>query len=307
MVIMNLRDLKYLVAVADCCHFGKAAQYCHVSQPALSMQLKKLEETFGVTLIERTNKSAMLTEVGKLITERARNLLIQVEEMKDIAGQARDPFSGKLTFGIIPTFAAYVLPHIIPGLTKAFPKLSLILIEEQTDRLLEKLQKGTIDVAFLALPIIETGLTVAPLFKEEFLLAMSQTHSLAKRSSIKPSDLKESVLLLLEEGHCMRDQALEFCHKISAIEENSFRATSLETLRHMVAANVGITLMPKLACKKNDGLKYLPFNTNKPCRIAGMVWRTSSSKKLVLESIGDQIKKLITKNKLQAVDVLVYP
>lgn len=288
---MNLRDLKYLVALADFGHFGKAAQYCCVSQPALSMQIMKLEDLLGIALLERNKNSILLTNIGKIIVEHARKIIAQIEEVKWLAQQAKDPFSGELTLGIIPTFGPYLLPHIIPELTKTFPKITFYLVEEQTAHLIEKLKQGKIEVALLALPISEPNLTTSPLFQEEFMLAVHHTHGLAKRKKIKSSDLKNQTLFLLEEGHCMRDQTLEFCHQARAVEENRFKATSMETLRHMVAANVGITLIPKLACNKNNEICYIPFNAPKPMRTAGMVWRSSSTKTQLLESIVCCIKE----------------
>ncbi len=287
---MNIRDLKYLVALKEHRHFGKAADACFVSQPALSMQIKKLEEFLGVQLLERTNKSVMFTVVGEIMIERARVILNEVDEMKDIARQAADPFGGELRLGIFPTLAPYLLPHITPKLSKKFPRLSILLLEEKTNVLLEKLHQGKIDAAILALPIAETNLVHAPLFTEEFMLAVPHTHLLAKRKSIKPEELVDQPLLLLEEGHCLREQALSFCFQVSAVENQRFRATSLETLRYMVASGVGMTLMPKLACHANDGVAYIPFKTPKPSRSIGMVWRASTAKQQALKEIASVIR-----------------
>lgn len=294
---MNTRDLKYLVALDDHRHFGKAAEACFVSQPALSMQIKKLEETLGVTLLERTNKSVLLTETGIAITERARHILHQVEEMRDHAKLAKDPYSGELKIGIIPTLAPYLLPLIIPSLAKKFPKVSFYLIEEQTALLIEKLKIGKLDAALLALPVAETGFATSTLFEEEYLLAVPATHTLAKRKIIKQNDLHDQNILLLEEGHCMRTQTLALCHKMNASEPQNFRATSLETLRHMVAAGNGITLMPKLAYQANDGVSYIPFSSPKPTRSIGLYWRPSAAKKALLQDIANQIKQIIGKHK----------
>lgn len=295
---MNVRDLKYLVALIDSRHFGKAAEACFVSQPALSMQIKKLEEDLGVQLLERTNKTVILTEIGATLGERARCVLNQVDEMREIAKLAKDPFSGELKLGIFPTLAPYLLPHIIPKLTKVLPKLSFYLIEEQTAFLIEKLKQGKLDAAILALPVIENGFTISPLFEEEFILAVPKIHPLAKRKAIKQSELENSNLLLLENGHCMRDQALALCSSIKANENQNFRATSLETLRHMVAAGIGITLMPKLACKTNDGIAYIPFNLPKPTRSIGIVWRTSTAKDAMLKEIVNHIKNIMNAKNL---------
>jgi LysR family hydrogen peroxide-inducible transcriptional activator len=302
---MNIRDLKYLVAIADHNHFGMAASSCFVSQPALSMQIKKLENILGVQLIERTSKAALLTDAGKLITEHARDILYRVDTLKEVAKQANDPFCGELHLGVVPTLAPYLLPHIIPGLSKQFPKLTIYLVEEQTPNLIAKLKQGKLDGALLGLPLLDDDFVALPLFEEEFLLALPPNHSLSKRKIIKISDLENKVLLLLEDGHCMRDLALEVCYRAKASESKEFRATSLETLRHMVASKAGMTLMPKLAYKSNDGVSYLPFNTPKPSRIVGMAWRLTSAKKILLENIVGQIRKLMSKQ--NAVRVINTP
>ena len=202
---MNIRDLKYLVALADHRHFGKAAEICFVSQPALSMQIKKLEEILGVKLLERTNKSVLLTDCGMTITERARQILDQVEEIKEIAKSASDPYSGELKLGIFPTIAPYLLPHILPPLSNKFPKVSFYLIEEKTDLLLEKLKKGEIHAAIIAIPVFESWMTVAPLFEEEFLLVVPHSHTLSKNKNISQNDINHKKILLLDETHCMRN------------------------------------------------------------------------------------------------------
>lgn len=294
---MNLRDLTYLVAIAEHNHFGLAAEACFVSQPALSMQIKKLETLLGVQLVERTSKSALLTEIGQLMTEHAKDILFRVNTMKEIAKQANDPYSGELRLGVIPTLAPYLLPYIIPHLTTLFPKLIIYLVEEQTTNLIAKLKQGKLDGAILGLPLIEGDFTALPLFEEEFLLAVPPTHALSKRKSVKLSDLENKTLLLLEDGHCMRDLALELCYKAKAMEAKGFRATSLETLRHMVASNAGMTLMPKLSYKSNDGVCYLPFKSPKPVRIVGLVWRPSSAKKILLEAMVGHIRKMMAKQK----------
>jgi LysR family transcriptional regulator, hydrogen peroxide-inducible genes activator len=290
---MNIKDLKYLVALADLGHFGHAATACFVSQPALSMQIKKLEETLGVKLLERTNKSVMLTETGAIIAERARHILSQVDEVREIAKSAQDPFSGEFRLGIIPTLAPYLLPVVMPQLSEIYPKLSFYLIEEQTALLVDKLKQGKLHAAILALPVLETSFDSRVLFEEEFLLAVPANHVLAKLKKIKQHDLTDKNLLLLEEGHCMRDQALALCSMMHAKESQNFRATSLETLRHMVGAGVGITLMPKLACIESDAVSYVPFSQPKPARTVGMFWRTTTAKQALLEDMVKKIKTVI--------------
>lgn len=298
LIPMNIRDLKYLVALADYRHFGKAAEACFVSQPALSMQIKKLEKYFDAQLLERTSQSVFLTDLGLTLVEKARCILNQVEELRDIAKLAKDPASCELKIGIIPTIAPYLLPYLIPKLSLSFPKLKIFLIEEQTSLLVNKLKEGKIDSAILALPIAEAGFAVAPLYEEEFLLAVAENHFLAKRKKIKQQELRDQYLLLLEEGHCLRDQALAICQSVNASETDGFRATSLETLRHMVANNVGITLIPKLARKTNDGITYIPFQSPQPTRLVGMLWRKSSIKKLILRDVETYIKKTIADVKM---------
>lgn len=292
---MNIRDLTYLVALAETTHFGKAAEKCFVSQPALSMQIKKLETYLGVTLLERTNKSVMLTAIGKDMAERARIILQQTQEMREIAKSAADPYCGQLKLGIFPTLAPYLLPHIIAPISKQFPNIAMYLVENQTASLIEELQAGKIDAAILALPVSDAGFSSTVLFAEEFLLAVAKNHPLAKSKTVKPDKLAEHELLLLDEGHCLREQALSFCQRVSAQETTNFRATSLETLRHMVAAGLGMTLIPKLACKANDNVAYIPFHSSKPSRTLGLVWRKTHPKGIVLEEMGTLIKKIMAK------------
>lgn len=294
---MNTRDLQYLVALSEHQHFGKAAEACFVSQPALSMQIKKLEEMLGIKLLERTNKSVILTAAGIAITERARQILNQVNELRDFAKLAKDPYSGELKIGIIPTLAPYLLPIIIPSLAHDFPKISFFLIEEQTAVLIDKLKSGKIDAAFLAHPVSEPNLTVNLLFEEEFLLAVGHNNQLAKRKSIKPADLYDQEVLLLEEGHCMREQTLSFCHTMRASETQNFRASSLETLRQMVATGNGITLIPKLAQQMHDNVVYIPLNASKPTRAIGLYWRASTAKSILLNDLSSRVKKMMTKLK----------
>lgn len=289
---MNIRDLKYLIALMEHQHFGKAAEACFVSQPALSMQIKKLEASLGVTLLERSNKPVMLTDIGKKLCEHAHQILYQVDEMYELAKNEKDPYSSELKLGVIPTLAPYLLPHIMPVLAKKFPRLLFYLVEEQTHVLVEKLKSGKLDAALLALPVNESNFHCESLFKEEFLLAVSHAHPLAKRKTISQADLKDKTLLLLEEGHCLRDQALDICFQVKASESVSFRATSLETLRHMVAMDTGMTLIPRLAQKKNDGISYLSFVKHKPSREIALCWRKSSVKVDLLKELAELVSEI---------------
>jgi len=292
---MNIRDLQYIVSVADHGHFGKASAACHVSQPTLSMQLKKLEDTLGVQLFERNNRQVMITPIGEEITRRARNILRDVQALRETAKDAQDPLVGELRLGVFPTLAPYFLPRVIPALRSKLPSLKLLLIEEKTERLIERLKEGSIDAALLALPVAEEVLESVSLFDDPFLLAVPHGHPLARRAQVSEDDIAGESLLLLEEGHCLRSQALEVCRWIGASEHEDFRATSLETLRQMVAADVGITLIPSLAAKEDDGIAYIPFRAPAPSRNIGMVWRKATARKACLLALKEVFAQAKTK------------
>ena len=279
---MNLRDLQYLVALAEHRHFGHAADACFVSQPTLSTQIKKLEDELGVPLVERTPRKVLLTEVGRDIAIRARDVLNEIEQIRGVARRTLDPESGTVRLGIFPTLGPYLLPHVLPLVRTAFPRLELLLVEEKTEAVLRMLREGKLDAGILALPLHEDSLHSEFLFEEPFLLAVSAEHPLAhKQGQLKLADLSNQNLLLLEDGHCLRDQALEVCQMVGAGEHSGFRATSLETLRQMVAANVGITLLPVTAVKPPvaplDNLHLIEFKGRPPSRHVAMVWRKSSA------------------------------
>ena len=290
---MNTRDFEYLIALSEYRHFGKAAEACFVSQPALSMQIQRLEANLGVKLIERNHKSVLFTDIGIDITERAKQILTQLKQIQELAKLSKDPYSGELTLGIIPTLGPYLLPLILPALSKKYPKLHFYLVEEQTASLIQKLKAGNLDAALMAYPIEESSFNAEDLFVEEFLLAVSNKHSLAKKKNINMTDLEQQNVLLLEEGHCMRGPTLDLCHKMHAQEVQNFRATSLETLRHMVAMGNEVTLMPKLAQQQHDGISYIPFTAPPPTRSIGLFWRSSSVKTMLLTDIATQIRKIM--------------
>jgi LysR family hydrogen peroxide-inducible transcriptional activator len=286
---MNLKDLKYLVALADTGHFGRAAQRTFVSQPTLSAQLKKLEEYLGVKLVERHPKNVQLTEVGRQIVARARHMLSEGDEILALARNNTDPLSGKLKVALIPTIGPYLLPRVMLKLRKALPQLGLMLYEYQTEDLLKRLKEGEIDLGILALPIEQDGLECRRLYREEFTVALPSDNPLAQKPSIKVSDLKGQTLLLLEDGHCLRDQALEVCSRIDVREAEDFRATSLETLRHMVVAGLGVTLMPELAVESpfgsQRGLVIRQFTKPAPARTVGAVWRKSTTRGAAIDAV----------------------
>lgn len=289
MAELKLKDLQYLVALADTRHFGKAAAKCFVSQPTLSAQLKKLEDSLGAPLIERQPRNVTLTEIGERVVERARRMLSDSDEIIDLAKHSRDPLAGNLRVALIPTIGPYLLPIVAGTLRKQLPRLKLLLNEYQTEPLLERLKSGSIDVGILALPIDVDGLVARTLYDEHFTVAMPANHRLAQRARVKLQDLADEKLLLLEDGHCLRDQALEVCSRIGLHENDDYRATSLETLRQMVAAGHGITLLPELAAEASHGdersLAVRPFTKPAPKRTVGAVWRKSSTRVAAIEAL----------------------
>ncbi len=293
---MNLRDLKYIVAVAETKSFVKAAEQCFVSQPTLSMQIKKLENSLNIKIFERNNKHVLVTEIGKQVIETAKRILQDAEHISILAKHEQDPFAGDFTLGAFPTIAPYILPKLIPLIKKKLPNLRLILVEEKTDILLHKLKTGLIDAALLAGPIHDESLIAEKLFDDEFKLAVATHHPLAEQTIINPDELTNQPLLLLDEGHCLRDQALQFCQLSGIDEEQNVRATSLETLRQMVIADTGITFMPTIAIQNNDdNIRYIPFEEPKPKRTIYLVSRQTNPRTELIK----QLKNLcVNKNQL---------
>lgn len=272
---MNLRDWEYFVAVAELKHFGKAAEACHVSQPTLSAQLKKLEQYLGVNMVERDSKRVWLTPIGEEMAVRARRLLAEAQGLKQLARSQHNPLAGDIRLGAFPTLAPYLLPLVLPRVKKKLPDLRVFLVEDKTPNLLQMLQQGSIDAALLALPLANTLLDAIPLHKEDFLLAVPAGHPLGRRKQVSIEDLHDQQLMLLEEGHCLREQALSVCQLAGADENTTFRASSLETLQQMVIGGLGITLVPKLAMKKEtQGIHYIPFQ-QAPQREIALVFRRS--------------------------------
>lgn len=293
---MNLRDLRYLVALADHRHFGRAAEASFVSQPTLSTQIRKLEEELGVALVERAPRKVMLTPIGRDIAERARRIVGEVEQMKEAARRSRDPEAGSVRLGLFPTLGPYLLPHVVPRIRERFPKLELLLVEEKSDVILARLREGRLDAGLLALPVHDDQLHAEFLFEEAFLLAVPDAHPLAGQTSLALEDLADQRLLLLEDGHCLRDQALDVCRLAGAGEMGEFRATSLETLRQMVAANVGVTLLPSLAVQppvaRSENIHLLAFRDSRPSRQIAMVWRRSSAMAGFLQRLAQVFREL---------------
>lgn len=295
---MNLKDLRYLVAVAELRHFGKAAEACFVTQPTLSTQLKKLEEYLGVQLIERTSKQVLVTAVGERVVERARHVLQEVDDLVELCRAASDPLAGEIRLGFIPTIAPYLLPHLVPELRRRMPQLHPYLYEDQTARLVERLRNGEIDAGLMAVPVDATDLDHEELFCEPFVLAVPTDHPLNKPQPLVLDDLRDERVLLLDEGHCLRDQALDICNMVGAGPQDAFRATSLETLRQMVASGAGITFLPSLAAQANAGIAnsgavtLRPFASPQPVRHMAMYWRKGAARLPAVEAIGKLIQEL---------------
>ncbi|MDX2221257.1 MAG: LysR substrate-binding domain-containing protein [Rhodospirillaceae bacterium] len=276
---MTLRELEYLVAVADTGHFGRAAAACNVSQPTLSMQIRKLEDRLGVVLVERTNRRVAMTAAGERVAAQARRVLAEAREIATLAKALRAPLSGPLHIGLIPTLAPYMLPWAIPALRKTYPALMAVVHEEMTGQLLGRLAAHTLDIACLALPVQNARLTTVPLFDEAFLFACHRTSPLAKVRRVDPAELASENLLLLSEGHCFRDQALAVCGLTAARGRAvaDFSATSLETLKQLVAGNTGSTLLPAMAAQDVParGPIVLKPLADGGARRIGLVWRAS--------------------------------
>lgn len=286
---MNLRDLTYFVKLAELGHFGRASEACNVSQPTLSMQLKKLEQTLGVALFERTRHKVLPTEAGLRLLVKARAILQLAEEMTAISKANADPLAGEMTLGVFPTLAPYLLPLAMPAIKKRLPGLSVRLLEEKTADLLEKLEAGKLDCALLALPVTHPGIEAQPIFSEPFLFACPPSHPLAQKKRLNLSDLDGHNLLLLDEGHCLREQALAVCRRIGAKESDNFRATSLETLRQMVAAGTAATLIPRLAVRKDAAIRYIPFEDPQPERSIALCFRKMTSRAVLMEKLAQVI------------------
>jgi len=305
---MNLRDLKYLVAVADTRHFGHAAERCFVSQPTLSGQIKKLEGELGVTLFERTKRSVETTPLGDAIVAQARQVLEQADALWQLAQSFQDPLVGPLRLGAIPTLSPYLMPLILKPLKKRYPQLQLVLSEELTDSLLTRLGRHEIDAALVATPVADPDFDSMPLFDEPFWLVHPRSHPLAARKKIIQADLDGADLLLLAEGHCLAEQAMEVCHMHDRNVQGDMadlRAASLETLLQMVAAGFGSTLLPALALKtasaRDRSIVTRQLNMPDTYRRVSVVYRRTFPRQqaleafagVVLENLPDSVHPLV--------------
>jgi LysR family hydrogen peroxide-inducible transcriptional activator len=283
----TLRQLRYLVAVVERCHFGQAAAACNVSQSTLSASIQELEELLGAPLLERTKRSVVPTALGRNVAERARGLLKGAEDLMDAGQAARDPLSGRLHLGVIPTISPFLLPRAMPRLRESFPKLQLYLREDQTARLLERLDSGELDAVLLALPYALGDLEVMDLGEDRFSIIYPAGH-------VPAASLADENLLLLEDGHCLRDQALAACELEGARRNAGFNGTSLHTLAQMVANGLGVTLMPQMALDagilRGLDVTVRPLVGAVPHRRIGLVWRRSSARAETFRALGGALK-----------------
>jgi LysR family transcriptional regulator, hydrogen peroxide-inducible genes activator len=296
---MTLTELRYIVAVARERHFGRAAETCFVSQPTLSVAIKKLEDELGVQIFERGSSDISMTPVGLQLVEQAQKVIEEAQVIKEIARTGKDPLSGPVRVGVIYTIGPYLLPRLVPQMIKRFPATPLILQENFTVKLLELLRQGEIDVALLADPFVATGLVTQAVYDENFVVAVPKTHAWAERASIATEEIKQETMLLLGMGHCFRDQVLEVCPEASRLSassggiQKSFEGSSIETIRHMVAAGLGITVLPELARVKDDSMiSYVPFNKPAPSRRVVLAWRKSFPRVAAIEAIRQTILDL---------------
>lgn len=301
---LTLRQLRYFVALAETRHFGQAALRCHVTQPALSMQIKELEETLGAPLVERARRGALLTPAGIEVARRARAILQAVQDLSDVARRQAAPLTGPLRLGVIPTIGPYLLPGVLPRLHAEFAQLQLSLRESQTQVLIKELLAGTLDLLILALPLDDPEIEELPLFEDVFALALPATHPLGARPDVAETDLRGERLLLLEEGHCLRDQTLAVGQAGGASELGDFRASSLATVVQMVANGYGCTILPQLAVPVEAGdrqtLHVVPFRQPAPVRTVGLAWRRTSPRRAEFIAFGEVVVAALGKPPLGA-------
>ena len=290
--MVSLKQLRYFSTVARTGHFGAAAEQCAVTQPALSMQIQELEKELGLQLLERGRKGVGLTTGGREIADRAARVLAEVRDLVDSARHLSGQFSGPLRLGAIPTIAPYLLPQLLPLIRARHPNLDLHLRETQTHRLLQELVDGDLDLVLLALPTDHPGVETLSLFEDRFLLAVPASRPIGKNVRATPDLLREDRLLLLEEGHCLRDQALAFCHLRQVESIDTFGASSLSTIVQMVSNGLGLTLLPELSLEletKRADIRLMRFTNPEPQRIIGIAWRETSPRKREFAMLGDLI------------------
>jgi LysR family transcriptional regulator, hydrogen peroxide-inducible genes activator len=290
----SLKQLRYLVALEEHRHFGRAGAACFVSQSTLSAGLKELETALDAELVERNNRTVVFTALGLEVAQRARRVLREAEELAELAARSKEPLSGRLRLGVIPTIAPYLLPKTLPYLRKAYPKLQLYLTEDQTARLLALLEDGTLDLVLMALPYHAAEVETLALFKDGFQLVTRKDDPLAQKKNVTTSDLKDAKLLLLAEGHCLREHALAAC-RLPQADSGGFAGASLNTLVEMVAGGLGVTLLPDMAVPahvpKSGELVARPFDRGGEGRQIGLAWRTTSNRGAEFQEFGAALTK----------------
>ncbi|HVG05352.1 MAG TPA: hydrogen peroxide-inducible genes activator [Burkholderiaceae bacterium] len=298
---MTLTELRYVVAVARERHFGRAADACFVSQPTLSVAIKKLEEELGTQIFERRTNDVTMTPAGERIVGQAQRTLDEAGRIKEIARQGKDPLSGPLRLGVIYTIGPYLLPALVRQLLKDAPQMPLLLTENFTVKLVDLLKNGEIDVAIMALPLPEAGLVLQPVYDEPFVVAVPRLHPWSKRKAIPSEDLKKETMLLLGTGHCFRDQILEVCPELSRFSssaegiQKTFEGSSLETIRHMVGSGLGVTVLPMTSIPdkppRDSLLAYIPFKPAAPDRRVVLAWRKSFTRAAAIEALRQAVLK----------------
>ncbi len=298
---MTLTELRYVVAVARERHFGRAADACFVSQPTLSVAIKKLEDELGMQIFERRTNDVTMTPAGERIVGQAQRTLDEAGRIKEIARQGKDPLSGPLRLGVIYTIGPYLLPALVRQLLKDAPQMPLLLTENFTVKLVDLLKNGEIDVAIMALPLPEAGLVLQPVYDEPFVIAVPRLHPWSKRKAIPSEDLKKETMLLLGTGHCFRDQVLEVCPELSRFSssaegiQKTFEGSSLETIRHMVGSGLGVTVLPMTSIPekppRDSLLAYIPFKPPAPDRRVVLAWRKSFTRAPAIEALRQAVLK----------------
>ena len=294
--MITLRQLRYLAALAQHRHFGRAADACGVTQPALSMQIRDLERELGIALVERRPNDIMLTDLGAEVARHAEQVLAAARDLEDFARHRGRVLSGRLHLGMIPTLAPYVLPRVLPLLHQRFPDLRIELRETQTRVLIDELTRGALDAAMLALPVTEPGLETIRLFDDAFVLAVPATDPRPETTRVRPDDIEPPQLILLEEGHCLRDQALALCASAHGSPEVSLGATSLATVMQMVANGYGVTLVPEVAADAeahDERVKLLRFAEPQPGRTIGLAWRRTSPRRKDFEALAEIVTQVL--------------
>ena len=293
--IYTLKHLKYFMAVAELKHFGKAAEACFVTQPTLSAAIKEFEDIIGMKLLERTKRHVLVTPIGEEILERAKEIVMMADGLQEFALSRKAPLTGELRLGVIPTIGPYLLPKFMNKVRAQFPELVLYLKEDQTARLLTSLKEGHLDILILALPYESDGIECFNFAKDPFFAAIPSTHALSKKKTIKNEDIFDENLLLLEEGHCLRDHAMAACSWAGAQRTNEFAATSLSTIVQMIANGLGITLLPQMAIEagitQGCDIKTIPLHKNSPPRDIGLVWRKTSGRTEEFKALGNFLKE----------------